>query len=105
MLNWSMRRGGREIVLDVPDRDFSAPDATPNDTFDIIVTEGAVVEAPQAWLAMLAPGGRLGVVERNGAAGYARIYLRTDDGIGARTAFDAAPPWLDGFGRKPVFAF
>ena len=31
MLNWSMRRGGRDIVLDVPDRDFSAPDVTPID--------------------------------------------------------------------------
>lgn len=91
----------RQIGLDVVEAE---PDAAPTGAFDVIVTEGSVAEVPQAWLSALAPGGRLGVVERNGAAGHARIYLSTDDGIGARTAFDAAPPWLDGFGRKPVFA-
>lgn len=92
----------RRIGLDVVEAE---PDVSPAGAFDVILTEGSVVEAPQAWLSALEIGGRLGVVERSGAAGYARIYLHTDDGIGARTAFDAAPPWLDGFGRKPVFAF
>ena len=91
----------RQIGLEVVEAE---PTAAPAGAFDVIVTEGSVAEVPQAWLSALAPGGRLGVVERNGAAGHARIYLSTDDGIGARTAFDAAPPWLDGFGRKPVFA-
>ena len=92
----------RRIGLDVVEAE---PDASLDGKFDVIVTEGAVAEAPPAWLSALSPGGRLGVVEREGAAGHARIYLSTDDGIGARTAFDAAPPWLDGFGKKPAFAF
>lgn len=80
-------------------------DAEISGAYDVILTEGAVAEVPQGWLAALAPGGRLGVVERDGAAGKARIYLRTDDGIGGRTTFDAAPPWLKGFEKKPAFAF
>jgi protein-L-isoaspartate(D-aspartate) O-methyltransferase len=73
--------------------------------FDVILTEGAVSAAPQSWLTALAPGGRLGVVEKDGPAGRARIYLRSGDGIGSRDTFDASPPTLPGFEKKPEFSF
>lgn len=93
-----LRRIGLEVVEVEPQAQLAG-------SFDVVITEGSVAEVPQAWLAALAPGGRLGLVERTTAAGQARIYLLTDDGIGARTAFDAAPPWLEGFAKTSAFAF
>lgn len=72
--------------------------------YDLIVTEGAVSETPAAWLDALAPGGRLSVIERSGAVGRAKVYLRSEDDIGSRVAFDAHAPLLPGFEPAPVFA-
>ena len=73
--------------------------------FDVIVCEGGVDRAPQAWTDALATGGRLGVVERSGPGGRARLYLRAADGaLARRDIFDAAPEMMPGFGPKPVFA-
>jgi protein-L-isoaspartate(D-aspartate) O-methyltransferase len=72
--------------------------------YDVIVVEGAVTRAPEAWTSMLADGGRLGVVERQGPVGKAKLYLHGADGvISTRTLFDATPPMLSGF--EPVAAF
>jgi protein-L-isoaspartate(D-aspartate) O-methyltransferase len=73
--------------------------------FDLIVCEGAVAEAPQAWLAALGEGGRLGVVERDGPVGKAVVYVRAEDGVGRRSVFDATPPVLAGFEAQRGFAF
>ena len=73
--------------------------------FDVIVCEGGVERAPAAWTDALAAGGRLGVVERSGPGGRARLYLRAEDGgLARRDIFDAAPEMLPGFGPKPAFA-
>jgi protein-L-isoaspartate(D-aspartate) O-methyltransferase len=72
--------------------------------YDLIVAEGAVGKAPPAWLDGLAMGGRLGVVERDGAVGKATLYLRAADGLGRRELFDAFPPVLAGFERRHGFA-
>jgi protein-L-isoaspartate(D-aspartate) O-methyltransferase len=72
--------------------------------FAVVVCEGAVSRAPQAWLAALALGGRLGVVERDGPVGKACLYLRAEDGIGRRELFDATPPVLAGFEARHGFA-
>lgn len=73
--------------------------------FDLIVSEGAVAETPRAWLDALAPGGRLAVVERDGPVGRALIWRRTAAGPASREVFDAVPPVLAGFERKPTFQF
>ncbi len=54
---------------------------------------------------VLRPGGRLGVIVRDGPAGRARIYTRGDDGVADRVAFDAAPPLAPGLERLPSFQF
>jgi protein-L-isoaspartate(D-aspartate) O-methyltransferase len=79
--------------------------AVPGGDFDIIVCEGAVSRAPEAWLKALAIGGRLGVVERDGPVGKACLYVRTEDGVGRRELFDATPPVLAGFAAQHGFAF
>ena len=73
--------------------------------YDIIVLNGAAEFIPQAWLDQLAPGGRLGVIVREGAAGSARVYTRAGDGIGYSTVFDAAPPLAPHLAKTPAFTF
>jgi protein-L-isoaspartate(D-aspartate) O-methyltransferase len=74
--------------------------------YDVIVCEGAVERPPQAWIDAIGVGGRLGVVERQGPVGKARLYLCGDDGLVARReVFDATPPIMPGFEAAPGFAF
>jgi protein-L-isoaspartate(D-aspartate) O-methyltransferase len=89
-------------VSRLDDGDLAAAPAGP---FDLVVSEGAVARAPDSWKSALARGGRLGVVERDGPMGKAMVYVRADDGVAARSAFDAAPPWLAGFEPVHGFAF
>lgn len=90
---------GAEVVQ------IDAADAVPAGPFDLIVVEGAVSSAPDAWTAALAQEGRLGLVERDGPVGKACIYVRTAEGVGRRDAFDSFPPVLNGFEARHGFAF
>ena len=78
---------------------------SPAGDYDVVICEQAVAATPQGWLKALAPGGRLGVVERNGPVGKAKLYMNAETGLGCREAFDATPPMLPGFERKAEFAF
>lgn len=74
--------------------------------FDVILCEGAVSTVPESWLAALKPGGRLGVVVREGAVGKARLFVRSNGGgVAKRELFDANPPCLPGFTPAPAFVF
>lgn len=73
--------------------------------YDLIISEGAVADRPDAWLAALKPGGRLAVVERDGPVGKAKLYVRGRDGQSCRELFDATPPTLTGLAREPAFQF
>ena len=77
----------------------------PAGVYDVIVCEGAVAEPPAAWLAAMAPDGRLGVIVRQDAAGKMRLYLRAGAEVGWRSVFDAAPPVLAGFEAEAGFVF
>jgi len=82
-----------------------AGDALQTGDYDIVVCEGAVSRAPDAWIRALALGGRLGVVERDGPVGKACVYVRAEDGVGRRELFDSFSPVLAGFEPEPGFAF
>ena len=74
--------------------------------WDVIVSEGAVSAAPQAWVDALRVGGRLAVVERDGPMGVARLYVRTGAGATSRRElFDASPDMLAGLDKRPTFQF
>jgi protein-L-isoaspartate(D-aspartate) O-methyltransferase len=74
--------------------------------YDLIICEGAVPAVPAAWLEAIGLGGRLGLVERNGPVGRAKLYLRAEDGVlASRQLFDASPPMLKGFEPARGFAF
>jgi protein-L-isoaspartate(D-aspartate) O-methyltransferase len=90
------------VVTRLDDGDLKAPPAGP---FDVIVCEGAVAAPPPAWLAALAPDGRLAVVVRDGRVGKLRLYLKSEGDLGWREVFDAAPPILAGFEAETRFAF
>jgi protein-L-isoaspartate(D-aspartate) O-methyltransferase len=90
--------------LDVTRCDAAAL-ATRDGGWPLMICEGAVSRAPQAWMDALAPGGRLGVVEREGQLGRAMVYLRAAGVVGSRAVFDSTPPILAGFERRPGFVF
>ncbi len=78
----------------------------PAGDYDLIVSEGAVTTTPDSWTALIAPGGRLGVIERKGPVGKAIVYRRSPDGsVGEREAFDATPTLLSGFAPVAAFSF
>jgi protein-L-isoaspartate(D-aspartate) O-methyltransferase len=77
----------------------------PAGEFDVVLSEGAVAETPDSWVAALADGGRLGVVVRGARLGKTHLYLREGDRISSREVFDATPPYLPGHEPKPSFAF
>lgn len=79
-------------------------DAPAGDGYDIVISEAAVGERPQAWIDALRVGGRLVVVERTGAGGRAVLYVRGREGISRRELFDAAPPILAEMAPRPAFA-
>ena len=78
--------------------------STVSGAWDVIICEGAVARAPQSWTQALAPGGRLGVVERDGPVGRAMLYVRAEEAIGSRSLFDSTPPVLAGFEPQRRFA-
>lgn len=78
------------------------PDGAPYDL--ILVSAGSEI-VPEAWLAQLADGGRLGVIVRSGPAGTARIYTRSGAATAYRTAFDAAPAVAPGLSKPKRFTF
>ncbi|GAM99130.1 protein-L-isoaspartate O-methyltransferase [alpha proteobacterium U9-1i] len=73
--------------------------------YDVIMLNGSAEIVPEAWLTQLAPGGRLGVIVREGAVGRARIYTRAGSSVAYRVAFDAAPPIAPGLEARPAFRF
>jgi protein-L-isoaspartate(D-aspartate) O-methyltransferase len=70
-----------------------------------MMLNGAAEIVPEAWLAQLAPGGRLGVIVREGAVGRARIYTRGEGAPAYRVAFDAAAPLAPGLEKPASFRF
>lgn len=73
--------------------------------WDVIICEAAVGHAPSAWLDALKPGGRMVLVERDGPVGHAQLFVKAGSGaISRRELFDAAPPMLAGFEKRPTFA-
>ncbi len=92
----------RQMGLTVVEQ--GANDPVAKGAYDVIVSEGAVHHAPQAWLGGLSATGRMGLVERSGPMGKAKIFVPAEEGFGARDGFDAAPRYISGFEPKASFA-
>jgi protein-L-isoaspartate(D-aspartate) O-methyltransferase len=73
--------------------------------YDVILLNGAAEIIPEAWFAQLAEGGRMGVIVRDGAAGSARIYLKSGGAVAFYVAFDASPCLAPCLARPAAFTF
>ena len=71
--------------------------------YDAILIEGAVECVPEAIIAQLKDGGRIGAVFMDGSLGTARVGIKRDGAVTWRFAFNAAAPVLPGFERPRQF--
>lgn len=65
--------------------------------YDVITVEGGVEVIPDAVLAQLKEGGRIGAVFMDGAVGTARVGYKIDGQMTWRPMFNASAPVLAGF--------
>ena len=72
--------------------------------YDVITIQGGVEEVPEAILAQLKDGGRIGAVFMEGALGVARVGYKAEGRISWRFAFNATAPVLPGFAVTHVFS-
>ncbi|MFO1202963.1 MAG: protein-L-isoaspartate O-methyltransferase [Tabrizicola sp.] len=71
--------------------------------YDVITIEGGVEVVPDAILAQLKDGGRIGAVFMDGAVGTARVGYKNDGRVTWRPVFNAAAPVLTGFQKARGF--
>jgi len=72
--------------------------------YDVIIVEGGVEAVPEALLAQLKDGGRIGCLFMAGALGEVRIGYRHGGVVTWRFAFNAAAPVAPGFAVEPAFS-
>jgi protein-L-isoaspartate(D-aspartate) O-methyltransferase len=73
--------------------------------YDVIFVNGALEVRPETLLSQLKDGGRLVCVIREQPPGQAHLFVRGDEAISDRIAFDSDAPLLPGFQKPRVFAF
>ncbi len=72
--------------------------------YDVITIQGGVEQVPEAILAQLKDGGRIGAIFMDGAVGTARVGYKSGDTVTWRSVFNAAAPVLGGFRTARGFA-
>lgn len=77
----------------------------PGRLFDAIVIEGTVDQEPSAFFPLLAEGGRLVALVRNGSVATAHVYVRSATEVAGRAEFNAAMPPLPLAPRPQSFVF
>jgi protein-L-isoaspartate(D-aspartate) O-methyltransferase len=71
--------------------------------YDAITVQGAVEMVPEAILAQLKNGGRIGCLFMEGTLGVARVGYKSDGQVTWRSVFNASAPVLPGFGAVRAF--
>ena len=71
--------------------------------YDVILAEGAVEQVPDALLAQVKEGGRIGCLFMEGALGTCRIGYKHGGAISWRAAFNASAPVMPGFAKAKEF--
>lgn len=75
-----------------------------NAPYDVITLQGGVEVVPDALVAQLREGGRIGAIFMDGALGTAMVGYKIDGKISWRFAFNATAPVLPGFSKARAFA-
>ncbi|WP_455475199.1 protein-L-isoaspartate O-methyltransferase family protein [Bartonella sp. B17] len=73
--------------------------------YDVIFIEGAVDFIPDGIFDQMNDSGRLVVVEGQGNAGVARVYVKENGIVSVRRAFNLAVKCLHSFAKTPSFVF
>ncbi|MCR8726661.1 protein-L-isoaspartate O-methyltransferase family protein [Frigidibacter sp. ROC022] len=81
-----------------------AAGAAKHGPYDVITIQGGVEALPDALVAQLKEGGRIGCIFMRGGLGTVRIGHKSGDTLDWRYAFNAAAPVLPGFALIPSFA-
>ena len=81
-----------------------AAGAAKHGPYDAVTVQGGVEAVPEALLAQIKDGGRIGCVFMEGALGVVRIGHKRDGKISWRYAFNAGAPLLHGFAANRAFA-
>lgn len=71
--------------------------------YDLILIQGGVAHVPDALLAQLKDGGRIGALFMDGALGEVRIGYKLDGKMTWRLSFNAGAPVLPGFEKHAKF--
>lgn len=71
--------------------------------YDVIILQGGAEVVPEALLAQLKDGGRIGVVFMDGPLGTAMVGFKGEGAISWRPVFNATAPVLDGFRKARGF--
>jgi protein-L-isoaspartate(D-aspartate) O-methyltransferase len=72
--------------------------------YDAITIQGGVEVVPDALIAQLRDGGRIGAIFMDGPLGTAKIGHKSGERVSWRPVFNAAAPVLDGFRMARAFA-
>lgn len=73
--------------------------------YNVIILEGSVDFVPETITAQLRDGGRLVAVEGRGNTAIARVYMKEDNKVSVRDAFNIAVKPLPGFQNAKEFVF
>lgn len=71
--------------------------------YDVITVQGGVETVPEALIAQLKDGGRIGAVFMDGVLGTAMVGFKNDGSVSWRPVFNATAPVLDGFRKARGF--
>lgn len=71
--------------------------------YDVIILEGGAEAVPEALLAQLKDGGRIGCIFMEAALGVARVGYKIDGRVTWRDVFNASAPVLAGFAAQRSF--
>jgi protein-L-isoaspartate(D-aspartate) O-methyltransferase len=73
--------------------------------FDVILLEGLAAEAPRQLFGQLAEDGRLVVLQKQGSAAVAHLYVRSGSDVAGRPEFNTTLPPLVTVKTPPAFVF
>jgi protein-L-isoaspartate(D-aspartate) O-methyltransferase len=73
--------------------------------FDVILLEGMATEAPRHLFGQLAENGRLVVLQKQGSAAVAHLYVRSGSDVAGRPEFNTTLPPLLATKTPPAFVF
>lgn len=74
-----------------------------NAPYDVVILQGGVEVVPEALVAQVREGGRIGAIFMEGQLGVAKVGYKIDGKVTWRFAFNAAAPVLPGFAAKRGF--